>query len=246
LEAVNLYTVVIIAFLGSFGHCIGMCGGIVLAYTSTKVDSSFNKTQQTLSHLSYSLGRVTTYTALGIFFGGLGQVISMSHVGNGVLLIVAGVIMLLSGLSLLGKLRFLNLIEYSTSKSGWYQRNFKRLIHSKSLYSFFALGMLNGLLPCGFVYFFAVTAASTGSALWGGVVMLIFGLSTIPALFSLGFFTGLFKLSSFRDIMIKIASIVIIIYSVVTLYYGYKYLSDPKQTLVDCPACEVERSTESK
>jgi sulfite exporter TauE/SafE len=246
LEAVNLYTVVIIAFLGSFGHCIGMCGGIVLAYTSTKVDSSFNKTQQTLSHLSYSLGRVTTYTALGVFFGGLGQVISMSHIGNGVLLIVAGVIMLLSGLSLLGKLRFLNLIEYSTSKSGWYQRNFKRLIHSKSLYSFFALGMLNGLLPCGFVYFFAVTAASTGSALWGGVVMFIFGLSTIPALFSLGFFTGLFKLSSFRDIMIKIASIVIIIYSVVTLYYGYKYLSDPKQTLVDCPACEVERSTESK
>jgi sulfite exporter TauE/SafE len=246
LEAVNLYTVLIIAFLGSFGHCVGMCGGIVLAYTSTKVDSSFNKTQQTLSHLSYSLGRVTTYTALGIFFGGLGQVISMSHVGNGVLLIVAGVIMLLSGLSLLGKLRFLNLIEYSTSKSGWYQRNFKRLIHSKSLYSFFALGMLNGLLPCGFVYFFAVTAASTGSALWGGVVMFIFGLSTIPALFSLGFFTGLFKLSSFRDIMIKIASIVIIIYSVVTLYYGYKYLSDPKQTLVDCPACEVERSTESK
>lgn len=223
-----------------------MCGGIVLAYTSTKVDSSFNKTQQTLSHLSYSLGRVTTYTALGVFFGGLGQVISMSHIGNGVLLIVAGVIMLLSGLSLLGKLRFLNLIEYSTSKSGWYQRNFKRLIHSKSLYSFFALGMLNGLLPCGFVYFFAVTAASTGSALWGGVVMFIFGLSTIPALFSLGFFTGLFKLSSFRDIMIKIASIVIIIYSVVTLYYGYKYLSDPKQTLVDCPACEVERSTESK
>jgi sulfite exporter TauE/SafE len=246
LEAVNLYTVLIIAFLGSFGHCVGMCGGIVLAYTSTKVDSSFNKTQQTLSHLSYSLGRVTTYTALGVFFGGLGQVISMSHIGNGVLLIVAGVIMLLSGLSLLGKLRFLNLIEYSTSKSGWYQRNFKRLIHSKSLYSFFALGMLNGLLPCGFVYFFAVTAASTGSALWGGVVMFIFGLSTIPALFSLGFFTGLFKLSSFRDIMIKIASIVIIIYSVVTLYYGYKYLSDPKQTLVDCPACEVERSTESK
>lgn len=246
MEAVNLYTVLIIAFLGSFGHCVGMCGGIVLAYTSTKVDSSFNKTQQTLSHLSYSLGRVTTYTALGVFFGGLGQVISMSHIGNGVLLIVAGVIMLLSGLSLLGKLRFLNLIEYSTSKSGWYQRNFKRLIHSKSLYSFFALGMLNGLLPCGFVYFFAVTAASTGSALWGGVVMFIFGLSTIPALFSLGFFTGLFKLSSFRDIMIKIASIVIIIYSVVTLYYGYKYLSDPKQTLVDCPACEVERSTESK
>ena len=46
--------------------------------------------------------------------------------------------------------------------------------------------MLNGLLPCGFVYFFAITAASTASSLWGAVVMMVFGLSTTPALFGLG------------------------------------------------------------
>lgn len=241
MEAINIYTIITIAFLGSFGHCIGMCGGIILAYTSIKIDDKFSKTKQALSHLSYSFGRITTYTTLGVMFGTLGQVLSFNHIGNGVLLIVAGVVMLLSGLSLLGKIRFLNIIEHSTSKSNWYQSTFRKLIHSKTLYSFFLLGMLNGLLPCGFVYFFAVTAASTASPLWGGVVMFIFGMSTLPALFSLGFFAGLFKLTSFRDIMIKIASIAVIGYGIVTIYYGYQYISDPKQTLLDCPACEADK-----
>jgi len=74
----------------------------------------------------------------------------------------------------------------------------ERYSNSKSLNSFYILGLLNGLLPCGLVYFFAVSAASTGSAVWGAVVMLIFGLSTIPALFSLGVFTSYFTETNFQ------------------------------------------------
>ena len=240
MEAVNLYSIITIAFLGSFGHCIGMCGGIVLAYTSTKIDTSFTKTKQTISHLSYSFGRVTTYTTLGVLFGLLGQAISFSHITNGILLLIAGVFMLLTGLSLLGKIKFLTAIEHATNKSNWYQKTFRQLIHTKTLFSFYLLGMLNGLLPCGLVYFFAVTAASTASPLWGGIVMFVFGMSTIPALFSLGFFAGVLNLGSFRSNMMKIASLSIIIYAGITMYYGYVYISNPKQTLVNCPACEKE------
>jgi sulfite exporter TauE/SafE len=105
----------------------------------------------------------------------------------------------------------------------WYQKSFKKLIASNSLTSFYLLGMLNGLLPCGFVYFFAITAASTGSVIYGALVMLIFGLSTIPALFSLGFFVGLFKQSEFRNLMIKLASIAVILYGIYIIYLGSKY-----------------------
>ena len=94
--------------------------------------------------------------------------------------------------------------------------------------------MLNGLLPCGFVYFFAITAASTGDPILGALVMFIFGVSTIPALFSLGFFVGIFKQASFRSIMIKLAAIAVLIYGVFTIYNGYRYLAEPDRTLREC------------
>ncbi len=234
METINLLSIMTIAFLGSFGHCVGMCGGIVLAYTSTKVDDRWTKAKQAIAHLAYSFGRITTYTLLGAIFGYLGGVATFNNIANGTLWIVAGILMILAGLSLIGKVRFLTLIEHSFSKSRWYQESFRKLLHSRSLGSFFALGMLNGLLPCGFVYFFAITAASTGSPLWGAVVMFIFGISTIPALFSLGFFVGIFKQTALRNTMIKLAAVLVILYGLFTLYHGYQYIADPNRTLLQC------------
>ncbi len=234
METINLLSIMTIAFLGSFGHCVGMCGGIVLAYTSTKVDDKWGKAKQAIAHLNYSFGRILTYTLLGAIFGYIGGVATFNNIANGTLWIVAGIFMILAGLSLIGKVKFLTLIEHSFSKSKWYQESFRKLLHSQSLSSFFILGMLNGLLPCGFVYFFAITAASTGSPFWGAVVMFIFGISTIPALFSLGFFVGLFKQTSLRNTMIKLAAILVIAYGIFTIYNGYKYIADPNRTLLQC------------
>ncbi len=234
MDTINLLSIMTIAFLGSFGHCVGMCGGIVVAYSSTKVDDKWSKTTQAFAHLTYSLGRVSTYVLLGAMFGFLGGVATFNNYTNGSLLIFAGIIMILAGLSLMGKVKFLTLIEHSFSKSLWYQKSFRALLRSKTLFSFYLLGMLNGLLPCGFVYFFAVTAASTGSPLWGALVMLVFGLSTIPAMFSMGFFVGLFKQSSFRSLMIKLAAISVIGYGLFTIYNGYGFISDPQRSLLHC------------
>jgi sulfite exporter TauE/SafE len=234
METVDIISIITIAFLGSFGHCIGMCGGIVIAYSSTKVQQNWNKFEQSTAHVLYSLGRVLTYGILGAVFGFLGGVATFSNTANGILWIVAGTAMILTGLSLLGKLKFLTIIEHSVSKSTWYQTNFKALLASQSLFSFFLLGMLNGLLPCGFVYFFAITAASTADPLYGALVMIIFGLSTIPALFSLGFFVGLFKQSGLRNIMIKLAAISVLLYGGYTLYNGYDYIANPDKTLLEC------------
>ena len=234
METVDILSIITIAFLGSFGHCIGMCGGIVIAYSSTKVQQKWSKIQQSISHLLYSMGRILTYAILGAVFGYLGGVATFSNTANGILWLVAGSAMLLTGLSLLGKIKFLTFIEHSVSKSNWYSTNFKSLLHSQTFFSFFLLGMLNGLLPCGFVYFFAITAASTADPLWGALVMIIFGLSTIPALFSLGFFVGLFKQSSLRNIMIKLAAISVILYGGYTIYNGYDYIVNPDRTLLEC------------
>lgn len=234
MENINLISIIAIAFVGSFGHCIGMCGGIVMAYSTAKVDSGWSRLTQVGAHILYSLGRVLTYTILGVMFGYLGGVATFSNSANGVLLFIAGIAMVLTGVSLLGKIKFLTLIEHSLSANAWYQSAFKAMLKSKSLASFFILGMLNGLMPCGFVYFFAITAASTASPFWGGIVMMVFGLSTIPALFSLGFFVGIFKQSSFRALMVKLAAIAVVIYGLLTIYNGYDYITDPTKTLLDC------------
>ncbi len=234
METVNLLSIATIAFLGAFGHCVGMCGGIVLAYTGAKVKPEWSGVHQSAAHLAYSLGRVTTYTVLGALFGYLGSVATFSGYTVGALFLFAGVVMILTGLSIMGKVRFLNLIEHSIMKSTWYQKSFKALMSDSSIFSFYLLGMINGLLPCGFVYFFAVTAASTLSPLWGAVVMLIFGISTIPAMFSLGFFTGLMQKGSLRKTMITIASIAVIVYGLFMIYDSVKFFIDPQKSLLHC------------
>lgn len=234
METVNIVTIISIAFLGSFGHCIGMCGGIVLAYTTIKIEPSSSKVSQSTAHLLYSFGRVLTYATLGAIFGALGGVATFSNNANGGLLIFTGIIMVLAGLSLMGKIKFLTIIEHSFSSSSLYKSAFKQVLNSKSNLSFFVLGMLNGLLPCGFVYFFAITAASTADPLYGAMVMAIFGLSTVPAMFGLGFLASLASATSFRNMMMSLSSIAVILYGTYTVYNGYDYISNPQKTLTDC------------
>lgn len=232
MENISIITIITIAFLGSFGHCIGMCGGIVVAYSSTKIDNSWSKAKQSLSHILYAVGRVSTYVILGAIFGYAGSVVTFDNTTSGILLLFTGFLMVLVGLSLSGKLKFLVSIEHSVSKSKIYQQTFRKLLGSNSFISFYLLGMLNGLLPCGFVYVFAITAASTGNPLWGAFVMLIFGLSTIPAMFSLGFFVGIFKQIALRNLFITIASILVIIFGIYVMHNGYEYLSNPNKPML--------------
>jgi sulfite exporter TauE/SafE len=234
LETIDLLSVITIAFLGAFGHCIGMCGGIVIAYSTSRIDDGWGRGRQALAHLTYSLGRTLTYAMLGFIFGYLGGVTTFSNVANGSLLVVAGIAMILAGLSLDGRVKFLSFFTSPVAQNKGFGKIFSALLRDNSLSSLFLLGMLNGFLPCGFVYFFAITAASTGSPIWGAVVMMVFGLSTVPALFSLGFFVGLFQRSSLRNTMIKVAAIAVILYGLYTIFSGYQYITDPEKFILDC------------
>ena len=227
---IDLLIILSTAFLGSVGHCIGMCGGIVVAYSSTKIDQKSSWGRQTISHLAYNFGRVTTYTILGAVFGLLGQAIAFTPTTKGVLFVLTGILMILAGLSLVGNLKFLNSAELSISKNGWFQNAFRKLINSKSLQSFYLLGMLNGIIPCGLVYSFAIFAASTASPLWGAIVMATFGLATIPALFFLGAITKFLQKGSLRGTMMKLAAMLVIFYGFYTLYKGYNFIAHPKET----------------
>jgi sulfite exporter TauE/SafE len=228
MENIDLLLILTTALLGGFGHCIGMCGGIVVAYSSTKLNDTASKIREVTSHLSYNFGRVATYGILGALFGLLGQAVSFTMTTKGILFIVTGLLMLLAGLSLLGKTKFLNSVEFSLSKYAWYQKSFQYLMASQNYGSFFLLGMLNGLIPCGLVYSFAIIAASTASPLWGFVVMVIFGMATIPSLLLLGSATKLLQQGGLRTIMLKIAAILVLFYALFTIFKGYNFIAHPE------------------
>lgn len=225
---IDLIIILTTAFLGSVGHCIGMCGGIVVAYSSTKIDQKTSYLQQTSAHLAYNFGRVTTYAVLGAIFGYVGQVVAFTPTTKGVLFLITGILMILAGLSLIGNLKFLNSAEWSVSKYAWYQNSFRALMSDKSYLSFYLLGLLNGIIPCGLVYSFAIFAASTADPLAGALVMATFGLATIPALFFLGFLTKVLQKGSLRGTMMKLAAMLVILYGGITLYKGYNFVAHPQ------------------
>ena len=229
MESTDLWTIFIVALLGSLGHCIGMCGGFVLAYSTSKIEKGRTKFFQAFAHLLYSIGRISSYMFIGALFGYLGSAIGFSMHSKGVLFIVLGFVMILIGFSLSGKLKFLTVIEHSLAQSPLFKKLFKAVIHSKSLPSFYFMGVLNGLIPCGLVYFFATASIASGSAVMGATVMLVFGLATVPALFILGMLSGFVSQMSWRKYALSIAAVIIGLYGIYTGFKGVMMIKNPEK-----------------
>jgi len=220
---IEWWAIITIAFAGSFGHCIGMCGGFIFAYSSTKIDASMSRTSQLVRHSAYNLGRVSSYTILGIVFGSIGMLLTVSMATKGALFIGAGVLMIITALSMLGVSKLLHLLESSFLNFPIFKTLFSRLVKSRSVKSFFALGMMNGLFPCGFVFFFAAKAAACASPLTGGAIMAIFGLATVPALLALGQSINFMREITFRSTMNRIAALAILVYGIYSIYHGLAF-----------------------
>ena len=221
MENIELFAIISFALLGSIGHCIGMCGGFIVTYTTAKIKPEQSKLSQGTCHFLYNIGRIFAYTLLGALFGYFGSLWDVTPLSRAILFFIAGMLMIVMGLSFAGRLKFLSSIEYPITKHRWFKKLFTSQLGATTPKSFFILGFLNGLLPCGLVYTMLVTATTTESILLGAFVMFIFGLFTIPALFSFAFIVGLFSQNKFRQTMIQLAAITVILFGAWTLYKAY-------------------------
>jgi uncharacterized protein len=185
MSAAALFSMFLVGLLGST-HCLGMCGGIVSALT---VRLPGDRPRRMLQ-LAYHAGRLATYTAAGALAAGLG---SAALLLDGLLpvqivLYVAAQLMLVAlGLYLLGISRYLNAFERA-GRALWrrIQPATSRLRPAGSSPRALVYGMLWGLLPCGLVYSVLAVALLSGSAASGALIMLAFGLGTLPALLAAG------------------------------------------------------------
>ncbi len=181
--------VLVIAFLIGLGgslHCVGMCGPLQLAFHGNQQLNFQGFSRQLLYHS----GRITTYAVFGGITGLLGQTIKIAGFQQG-LSISIGVLIGLGALGMIGhsftamKWPFMDKVLLKLKmKMG-------SLLHRGKDTSRFALGMLNGFLPCGLVYVGLGGAMTTGSYEEGMLFMTFFGLGTLPLLLGVSFLGSL-------------------------------------------------------
>ncbi|MBZ0264170.1 sulfite exporter TauE/SafE family protein [bacterium] len=177
----DTWTGFVLGFLGSF-HCVGMCGPIVLALSN----DARGKLPYLVNRLIYNLGRVITYSFLGIIAGLIGKSIRVAGYQQ-YLSIVLGVLILA------GVLTPNRISQKFISKVGLNRAFFRvkriwgSLFSNRNAPSMLAIGVLNGFLPCGFVYLALAGAISTGGILSSATYMAFFGLGTIPIMLATAF-----------------------------------------------------------
>ena len=182
----SLLTALLAGLLGGV-HCVGMCGGIVAAF-SFRADGS---TPPFRLHLAYNLGRVSSYVFFGALAGMLGASLKLAGFlpVQTLLFVLAQVVMILLGLYLAGFSRWVLVFERAGGVL-WraVKPLFQKLLPVRSTPQALLAGMVWGWLPCGLVYSVLVSALAAGSAASGAALMLAFGLGTLPNLLGMGVF----------------------------------------------------------
>ncbi|MEN9449237.1 MAG: hypothetical protein RJA25_2527 [Bacteroidota bacterium] len=165
-----------IGILGSF-HCVGMCGPIALALPV----GDAGKWKRIWYISLYNLGRVVSYSTLGILFGIVGKQFFIGGFQQ-FLSVFLGIIILFF-------LFFSKYINTNNSFQNKYSLKLKQKLSQlfrseKHFYTFFLIGFLNGYLPCGLVYIAVAGAVATGDILHSTLFMAAFGLGTFPIMFA--------------------------------------------------------------
>ena len=167
----------VVGLLGSL-HCVGMCGPLALALPVPRGSIAAFYTGRIL----YNAGRMVTYVLLGLLAGSVGRFIVLTGWQQG-LSLAAGVILLLSVLLPSVSVHLSSRFSFPGRLTGRVQQALSLLFRRRSVPVLFLVGVLNGLLPCGFVYVGLTAAATTGGILPAALFMAGFGLGTVPVMF---------------------------------------------------------------
>lgn len=173
----QLWTAFLLGCVGSL-HCAGMCGPLLMALAKARPRTGCESIGRTVYHL----GRVASYSALGLMLGLLGHVAtpagwqSWLSIGLG--------LVLLAGMLVAPKV---SLAAPVWKWVAFLKNSMRGLLGRDSLAAQALMGALNGLLPCGLVYVAAVGATATGHPFTGAIYMATFGLGTLPMMLAIHF-----------------------------------------------------------
>ncbi|MGR5131792.1 sulfite exporter TauE/SafE family protein [Vibrio alfacsensis] len=212
-------------FIGAFmiglvgaGHCMGMCGGIASLLSM----GTSNHTPSSLIPLFYNVGRLLSYAVIGTLVGGMVSGLSeLSGLTQSLawLRFIAAMFMILVALYIAKWWQGLLLIE----KVGQYIWKYispagKKLLPLKRPIHALPFGFIWGWLPCGLVYSALTWSAVSGGAMNGGLIMLAFGLGTLPSMLAVGYGATQFKKLQKSLIFRNISALILITYGLYTAF----------------------------
>lgn len=218
MSAYELINVAIISFTASFGHCLGMCGGFVIAYNMKL--NNIDESKRPLYVFTYHFYRILAYVLLGACFGAFGSLFALSLKTRAYLYFALGMFLVLIGVSLLKRGKLLKMLENDKIFTSLFKTKIKKYMGLSSLKAFGVLGFLNGLIPCGIVYFFAAMAISSGNIVNSILIMLVFGICTLPALFGFSFLSRVIS-DNFKTAMHYVSCILMIMFGLYLSYTGF-------------------------
>ncbi|WP_104036774.1 sulfite exporter TauE/SafE family protein [Vibrio jasicida] len=210
-------------FIGAFmiglvgaGHCMGMCGGIAsLVSMGTK-----NTKPSPVIPLFYNIGRLASYGCVGAMVGGaISGLSELSGLTQSLawLRFIAAIFMILVALYIAKWWQGLLIIE-KLGQSLWklISPAGRSLLPLKHPLHALPFGFIWGWLPCGLVYSALTWSAVSGSALSGGMIMLAFGLGTLPSMLAIGYGASHFQKLQKSLIFRNISALILITYGVYT------------------------------
>jgi sulfite exporter TauE/SafE len=239
LGALSLWGAFLLGLTGGFGHCLVMCGPLVAAASLTDGASCGAGAASTRSaargagmfQFAYHSGRLLTYVLLGALLGLLGKAGALGtlsgpfsptalsqylKLGAGVLLLLMGALMLTAWVR--GSRARLPEPTAAIASMPWFGRTVARLAKSGGWWGL-PLGALMGLLPCAPLLPVELAALATGEPLYGAMIMLAFGVGTVPALAGFGAASGLLG-SRARGWFAPAAAAMVILLGAVTIAQG--------------------------
>ena len=192
----DLLLIVALGFLGSFGHCIGMCGPITVALALSGGDRNSQNTTGLRFHLLLNLGRILSYSLVGAILGSLGSIVvasgQLAGIGSSLrqaIAILTGILLIWLGIghvkpNWLPSIPFLHPLKGKIH--GRLNSGMDRWANQRQWWTPALLGGMWGLIPCGFLYTAQLKAVEAGSFGEGAITMFCFGLGTAPMMLGVG------------------------------------------------------------
>lgn len=193
-------------------HCIAMCGGFLVSYTTK---NALKGHKSFFQHLVYGGSKTISYTIIGAVFGLIGSIFIFSPSLRGGIAIFAGVFMIFYSLSMFG-MKFFRKFQVNPK----FLSKIATKKYSGVYFGPMMTGLLNGLfIACGPLQALYLYAAGTGSPVQGGLSLMVFGLGTLPVMLGFGGIANVISHKATKRIL-KISAIVVLILGLIMLNRG--------------------------
>jgi sulfite exporter TauE/SafE len=205
-------------------HCVAMCGGWLAVVSRPTSAPLVPASALRAGFLASQAGRIATYVLLGVVFGAAGGAafaVALGPLTRG-LYVAANVLLLLLAFSIAARgAAFAPLERAGLAVFRRLAPAVTRTAMRHGIAGRFLLGLLWGATPCALVYGVLPVAMLAGGPLEGALVMLAFGLGTLPNLLAAGWTLARTQRSFDRPWLRYAAAAVVAGFAVVGLYRAF-------------------------